>query len=110
MRTTIAAALTRPGIVELTCEAGHPWMTAYIPVADHPYVTTTNDTGEFVIDRVPPGTYPLKMWHEGVRLKQILTTLQRFEYEAPYEATEQMVVSPGEETTVDFAFELRPSS
>jgi hypothetical protein len=72
-------------------------------------VATTNERGEFVIDDVPAGSYPITMWHEGVHLKQILPTLQRFEYEDPYEVTEQVVVSPGQDATVNFRFELRPS-
>lgn len=109
-RTRVDAALNKPGIVALTCEAGHPWMTAYILVADHPFVATTDTDGGFVIDHVPEGTYPLKMWHEGVHLKQILTSLQRYEYEDPYEQTQQVTVSSGKETVVNFALELRPQS
>ena len=54
-RTKIDAPLDKPGIVALTCEAGHPWMTAYILVANHPFVATSGDNGEFVIDDVPAG-------------------------------------------------------
>jgi plastocyanin len=107
-RTRVDAALNTPGIVALTCEAGHPWMTAYILVADHPFVAMTNRSGEFVIDDVPEGTYPLKMWHEGVRLTQILTSLQRYEYEDPYEQTQQVTVIAGQDTVANFALELRP--
>jgi hypothetical protein len=51
--------------ITLTCEAGHPWMNAFVYVAKDPYVALTDDTGEFVIKDVPPGTYTIKMWHEG---------------------------------------------
>src|SRR5262245_13941577 len=37
-RTTVEAPLDKPGIIALTCEDGHPWMTAYILVANHPLV------------------------------------------------------------------------
>ena len=48
-------------------------MTAYILVADHPYTAVTGEDGRFVIDGVPPGSYRIRMWHEGVRLtKQLL--------------------------------------
>jgi plastocyanin len=106
-RTKIDAPLDKPGVVSLTCEAGHPWMTAHILVAAHPYVATTNDAGEFVIDRVPAGTYPIRMWHEGVRLKQIIPSLQRYEWEEPYESMQQITVTPDGETVVNFAMELR---
>jgi len=109
-RTTVDAPLDKPGIVALTCEAGHPWMTAYILVAPHPYVATSGDNGEFVITDVPPGTYPIKMWHEGVQLSRVIPSLQVYEYESPYEATEQVVVPPNGEAVVNFSFELRPSA
>lgn len=106
-RTKVDASLNRPGIIELKCEAGHPWMTAYILVANHPYVATTNDNGEFIIEGVPAGTYPIKMWHEGVQLKRIIASLQQFEYEGPYEVTQEVVVPPSGEAVVNFGLELR---
>lgn len=99
--------LTEPGIVHFTCEAGHPWMSAYVFVADHPYVAVTGDNGEFVLDDVPVGTYQIAMWHEGIRLERNLKTLQRYEYEEPYESTQEVVVTEGEETLVDFDLSLR---
>jgi hypothetical protein len=106
-RTKVNAPLDKPGIVALTCEAGHPWMTAYILVAGHPYVATTGDNGEFVIEDVPAGMYPIKMWHEGVRLTQIIPSLQRYEWEAPYELTQQVVVPAAGEVVVNFTMALR---
>jgi len=106
-RTKVDAPLDKPGIVALTCEAGHPWMTAYILVANHPFVATSDDRGEFVIDDVPPGTYPIKMWHEGVQLSRVIPSLQIFEYEEPYEANEQVVVPARGEVVVNFSFQLR---
>src|SRR5207244_3466189 len=76
-RAVVDSALTKPGIVFLTCEAGHPWMSGYVFVANHPYVSLTNDSGEFVIEGVPVGTYHIKMWHEGVTLKRNNKALQR---------------------------------
>ena len=60
-RTKVDAPLNKPGIITLTCEAGHPWMSAYILVANHGFVATTDDAGSFVIESVPAGTYPIKM-------------------------------------------------
>ena len=109
-RTKVEAPLTRPGIIELTCEAGHPWMTAYILVAGHPFVATTNGSGEFLIDNVPAGTYQLRMWHEGVRLTRMIPSLQQYEYEAPYEATQTVNVPADGEAVVNFSLALRPSA
>jgi len=55
------------------------------------YVATSGDNGKFVID-VPAGTYPIKMWHEGVRLSRVLPSTQLYEHEDPYEATAQVAV------------------
>jgi len=53
------------GIVEVRC-AQHPWTRAYIAVFDHPYYAVTEDDGTFKIDSLPPGTYKLMVWHEGM--------------------------------------------
>ena len=107
-RTTINSPLGEPGIIAMSCEAGHPWMKAHIFVADHPYVTVTDDAGGFVIENVPPGTYTVKMWHEGVRLTRIIRNLQRFDYEEPYEITLEVTVEADTETVIDFDMALRP--
>jgi plastocyanin len=101
-------ALDKPGIVSLTCEAGHPWMNAYVFVATNPYVAITKDDGGFVIPNVPVGKYQIKLWHEGVTLKQNNRTLQRYDYEDPYEETKEVVVTAAAETAVNFDVTLRP--
>jgi hypothetical protein len=106
-RTVVEPPLTLPGIVTLTCEAGHPWMTAYVLVADHPYTAVTAEDGSFVIGGVPPGTYRLRMWHEGVRLTNVFKSVQQFEYEEPYEETRPVTVAAGREVEVDFDLVLR---
>jgi len=105
-KTSVDTSL-KPGIVFLTCEAGHPWMSGYLFVANHPYVTLTGDGGEFVIEGVPPGTYKIKMWHEGVTLKQNIKSLQRYEYEAPYEETQDVTVQANGDAVVNFDLTLR---
>jgi len=105
-RTTVETSLT-PGIVYLTCEAGHPWMSGYVFVANHPYVTVTKGDGDFVIEGVPTGTYRIKMWHEGVALRRNIKTLQRYEYEDPYETTQEVTVQANGEAVVNFDLVLR---
>jgi plastocyanin len=102
-------ALDKAGIMTLSCEAGHPWMSAFVLVADNPYVAVTKDDGEFVIASVPVGTYHIKMWHEGVTLKSNNKALQRYEYEDPYETTKDVVVMANGEAVVNFDLTLRPS-
>jgi hypothetical protein len=48
--------------LEITCTL-HPWAKAWILVFDHPYFASTEKSGSFAIDDVPPGTYRLKAWH-----------------------------------------------
>jgi plastocyanin len=107
LRSTVDISTAKPGIVTLSCEAGHPWMRAHLFVASHPYVAVTDETGEFVIDNVPPGTYPVTMWHEGVRVERIIESLQRYEYEPPYAVSKEVTVPPTGEAIVNFALSLR---
>ena len=85
-------------------------MNAYIFVASNPFVTVTDQAGEFVIPNVPPGKYRIKMWHEGVIRKRNIESLQQYEYEAPYELTQDVVVQAGSETVVNFEMSLRPDN
>lgn len=56
---------SKPGIVEAR-HAQHPWTRGYIAVFDHPYHAMTDARGEFTIDSLAPGTYTVKVWHEGM--------------------------------------------
>ena len=69
--------------------------------------SVTGDDGEFVIEGVPPGNYRIKMWHEGVALKQNIKSLQRYEYEQPYETTQDVTVEANGEAVVNFDLVLR---
>ncbi len=42
----------------------HPWMHAWVVVADHRYYAVTNADGSFSIPEVPDGQYVLRVWHE----------------------------------------------
>jgi len=54
--------LTGTEELEITCDL-HPWAKAHIVVLDHPYFATSEKTGAFAIDDIPPGTYHVKAWH-----------------------------------------------
>jgi hypothetical protein len=56
--------LARPGLVAITCDVRHTWMSAYIEVAAHPYHTVTDLYGAYEIRELPPGEYKLRVWHE----------------------------------------------
>jgi hypothetical protein len=113
-RTTLGHTLfKKPGLFLATCDAGHPWMSAYIMVAEHPYYALTDAQGRFVLENVPPGRYKIKMWHEGVAIAK--TEMENgkpkaYRYEEPYEEEQEVTVSPLGTVSVTFSFELRSSS
>jgi plastocyanin len=41
----------------------HNWMVAYAGVFEHPFHTTSGDTGKYEL-RLPPGKYEIVAWHE----------------------------------------------
>lgn len=55
--------LNDAGRVTIKCDV-HAWMSAHVHVFRHPYHTVTRPDGTFEIPRVPPGRYPVKVWHE----------------------------------------------
>jgi plastocyanin len=62
---TIPIMLKKPEIIRVDCDL-HPWMRAWVVVADHPFYTVTNAQGEFMLDNVPPGEYTLQLWQESL--------------------------------------------
>ena len=73
-------------MLHLKCDI-HNWMNAYIGVVTNPYFAVSDTTGTFQIDRVPPGTYTLQVWHE------------RFGA-----LTKTITVKAGAATTVEFTY------
>jgi plastocyanin len=55
----------RPGIVRVFCDI-HSHMNAFILVFSHPFFAMTDTEGRYRIDNVPPGTYAVIAWNEGV--------------------------------------------
>jgi plastocyanin len=55
----------RPGVVRVFCDI-HSHMNAFILVFSHPFFSLTDTDGRYRIDNVPPGTYSLIAWNEGV--------------------------------------------
>ncbi|MBI4613359.1 MAG: carboxypeptidase regulatory-like domain-containing protein [Planctomycetes bacterium] len=53
----------RAGIVPLKCSI-HSDMSAWIVVCPTPFFATTDETGAFRIEGVPPGAHRLTVWHE----------------------------------------------
>ncbi len=99
-----------PGLIAATCDAGHPWMNAYIMVAPHPYYAVTDKNGRFTLDNIPSGEYELVMWHEGIHIedKQVSRdVVQRYSFEDPYEIVQQVQIAPNQKKEVIFQFDVR---
>jgi plastocyanin len=57
---------TTSGIVPLGCNV-HPQMSAFLMISPTPYFATTGPNGTYNIANIPPGTYTVKAWHEGMK-------------------------------------------
>ena len=55
----------RPGIVRVFCDI-HSHMNAFILVFSHPFFAMTDADGRYRIENVPPGTYNVVAWNEGM--------------------------------------------
>jgi hypothetical protein len=64
----ISRPMTRPGVVDLRCNAGHVWMNGFAVVATNPYYAVTDGEGNFEMTEVPAGQYEIVAWHEGWRV------------------------------------------
>ena len=60
-----ASRFDRPGIVRVFCDI-HSHMNAFILVFSHPFFGMTDADSRYRIENVPPGTYGVIAWNEGV--------------------------------------------
>ena len=69
---SVQKPFSEAGFLDVRCDV-HAFMSAFVHVFDHPYFTTTDDTGSFAMTMVPPGVYKLQIWHEhfGTRERTI---------------------------------------
>jgi plastocyanin len=59
----IPITFIKPEIIRIDCDL-HPWMRAWVVVAEHPFYAVTGAGGEFALGDLPPGPYTLNVWHE----------------------------------------------
>ena len=83
----VPIVMDKPGVVEIFCDI-HANMAAYILVLDNDFFTQPNRKGNYSIDRIPAGTYTLKVWHERLSSQEQIIT-----------------ISPNSTTTVNFVME-----
>ena len=65
----IIKPLTQAGVINAKCDA-HTFMTGAIVVTKNPYFSVTDKNGGYQISDIPPGHYKLKIWHEGLPVKE----------------------------------------
>lgn len=41
-----------------------PWLSAYVLVQDHPYMSVTDENGRFEMRNIPAGNWQFRFWHE----------------------------------------------
>jgi hypothetical protein len=74
-----------PEMIPVQCNI-HPWMHGWHVVVKGPYAIT-DDSGNYTIENVPPGSYTVKAWHEP-----------------DVTQTAKVTVSAGGSATADFTF------
>ncbi len=52
-----------PETVHVKCDV-HPWMNAYMIAFPHPFHAVSTPEGAFTINKLPPGEYTVRAWHE----------------------------------------------
>jgi plastocyanin len=100
--------LDKPGLVILNCDI-HLWMTGYIQAVPHPYYAVTGPDGTATLTNVPPGTYKVACWHEGMVLKMESTgaNITGYRYSDDFTLPAQTVTVPPN-GSVDVAFTTDP--
>ncbi len=92
---------TELGFYEIRCKR-HPWESATIVVADHPYYTVTDSSGRFTLEGVAPGVYTLHVWHGGMGATPIREggLVRGYRFSDPVQARKRVIVRSGEATEV----------
>lgn len=99
--------LRKAGIVQVSCDAGHYWMSATVFVVEHPYYAVTDGKGAFTLTDVPPGTYTLVLWKENWEIAETIEkdgVPSRIVYEDPIVIEREVTVEAG--GTVEATFTL----
>jgi plastocyanin len=99
--------LAKAGNYILICDI-HFWMTGYIRSVAHPYCAVTGADGTAALTNVPPGTYKVGCWHEGMKMKVVTkgAAIEGYEFSADFEQPlEDVTVEPGGSAQVTFTIE-----
>ena len=88
----------------------HPWMNAYVFGVDNPYYGVTGLDGMFTLQDIPPGTYELRLWLNGLKpipKRDNRGMLVRYHFDRPYEVVRNVVVNEGEVVKEDFSIRVQ---
>ena len=84
-------------------------MTGFIRAVPHPYYAVTGADGTATLTNVPPGTYQVACWHEGmvVKVETENAEIKGYAFSPDFELPPQSVtVAPG--GTAEVAFTVEP--
>ena len=100
-------------IVQIICEM-HEYMQTWAWVVDNPYFARTKKDGSFMIDKLPPGTYKVTVWHPHLKPIETIVTVSadgavslEFEFDGAevvrpiYETQKQFRITPERDPAVD---------
>ena len=82
----IQVTIDRPEVIHVECDA-HNWMSGWWYVTGNPYYAVTDQSGNFSIKDIPPGTYTVEVWQEKLGRQR-----------------RSVAVKAGATTTADFRF------
>ncbi|MBI3805348.1 MAG: carboxypeptidase regulatory-like domain-containing protein [Nitrospirae bacterium] len=89
-------------IAQIICGM-HEYMQTWVWVVDNPYFDKTTRTGEFSIDRLPPGTYKVTAWHPHMKpIEKTVTVPPNGQVELNFEFDARQVIRPIYETQEAF--------
>ena len=62
-KKTMDVKIDKPEAIEVKCDV-HGWMQGGLVATESPYVAVTDNSGNFKLTDVPPGSYTVEVWHE----------------------------------------------
>jgi plastocyanin len=62
-KKTMDVKIDKPEAIEVKCDV-HGWMHGWLVATESPYVAVTDNSGNFKLTDVPPGSYTVELWHE----------------------------------------------
>jgi plastocyanin len=106
---TEETTLDKPGTLLLACDI-HYWMNGFVRVVPHPYYAVTAADGTATLTNVPPGTYKVGCWHEGMLMTPQMNgaEIENYKFSIDFELPPQDVtVTAGGTAEVTFTVEPR---